>query len=238
MHTKTHPEATQGVFCLRYTRVNTIYSMQKQILFFIVFSLCALAPRLHVLAFAPEPNEVIKFINAVRVSHNLPVFTESVALDKAAEVKAQGIANLGVLVHTEAPAGTEWQNTMDAGYVFQKIGENLATNISDPETLVNAWMNSPAHRVNILNPTFTDIGVATVPGVFGGTAGSYTVEYTASPRKVSDIGTSATYSTQGTSTSIITNTQSVSTTTKKQNAALIIKAVIALLQQLLIMKST
>lgn len=153
---------------------------------------------LHHTAFAivsPDPQEIIRLVNEQRTARGLTLFKENEALNKAAELKAKEIANLGSLVHTQAPLGTQWWNTAQSGYFFQSIGENLAANISDPSTLVMDWINSPIHSVNILNPLYSDIGVATVPGVFRGTAGSYTVEYTAIPKAVIEL----TISTSGTS---------------------------------------
>lgn len=140
---------------------------------------------LHHTAFAlvsPDPQEIIRLVNEQRTARGLNVFKENEALNKAAELKAKEIANLGSLVHTKAPSGTQWWNTAQSGYYFQSIGENLAANIPDPSTLVMDWINSPVHSVNILNPLYTEIGVATVPGIFRGSAGSYTVEYTAIPK--------------------------------------------------------
>ena len=41
-------------------------------------------------------------------------------------------------------------------------GENIAKGYSTPERVVDAWMNSPGHRANILNPSYTMIGVGYV----------------------------------------------------------------------------
>ena len=46
------------------------------------------------------------------------------------------------------------------GYPYAWLGENIAFNYPDAPSVVNAWMNSPEHRANILNPNYTDIGVS------------------------------------------------------------------------------
>ncbi len=57
----------------------------------------------------------------------------------------------------------------EAGYVYISVGENLALgNYKDDEELVQAWMDSPGHRANILNGQFTEIGVAVLKGQFEG----------------------------------------------------------------------
>jgi uncharacterized protein YkwD len=42
------------------------------------------------------------------------------------------------------------------------VGENVAWNQKSPEAVMHAWMNSPGHRRNILNPSYSEIGVGAV----------------------------------------------------------------------------
>src|SRR5688572_23107544 len=56
-----------------------------------------------------------------------------------------------------------------AGYDYVTVGENLALgNFADDRDLVQAWMDSPGHRANILEGKFTEIGVAVGRGMFEG----------------------------------------------------------------------
>ena len=56
-----------------------------------------------------------------------------------------------------------------AGYQFIAVGENLALgNYENDQALVQAWMDSPGHRANILNNRFREIGVAVAQGTFEG----------------------------------------------------------------------
>ena len=57
----------------------------------------------------------------------------------------------------------------DAGYRYIVVGENLALgNFKDDVTLVQAWMDSPGHRANILHSRFQEIGVAVRKGTYEG----------------------------------------------------------------------
>ena len=69
-----------------------------------------------------------------------------------------------------APDGTDVADIADrVGYRFIKIGENLAMgNFKDDKALINAWMDSPGHRENILKPEFVQIGIASKKGLFLG----------------------------------------------------------------------
>jgi len=49
-----------------------------------------------------------------------------------------------------------------AGYEWKTIGENIAEGQFSVDEVMRTWMNSPAHRKNILNPSFTDLGVGLV----------------------------------------------------------------------------
>lgn len=44
------------------------------------------------------------------------------------------------------------------GYVWSSAGENIATGFATPRQVVRAWMGSPGHCRNILDPTFADVG--------------------------------------------------------------------------------
>jgi len=46
-----------------------------------------------------------------------------------------------------------------AGYYWSAAAENIANGQSSPEAAVQSWMNSPPHRVNLLNPAYQDLGV-------------------------------------------------------------------------------
>ena len=50
----------------------------------------------------------------------------------------------------------------DFGITYRAAGENIAKGQSTPQMVVNAWMNSSGHRANILNSSFTEIGVGYV----------------------------------------------------------------------------
>lgn len=57
----------------------------------------------------------------------------------------------------------------EAGYEYILIGENLAMgDFKDDRALMDAWMASPGHRANILNPKYTEIGIAVGKGRFEG----------------------------------------------------------------------
>jgi uncharacterized protein YkwD len=75
----------------------------------------------------------------------------------------------------ESPDGTTLESRLTATHYIAPdgdwfVGENLAWgqgNLATPRAIAIAWMNSPGHRHNILEPEFTEVGVGIVPGTPG-----------------------------------------------------------------------
>lgn len=67
-----------------------------------------------------------------------------------------------------SPSGKDpWSFIAAAGYNFLFAGENLARDFGDSKSVVNAWMNSPTHRDNLVNGRYKDVGFAIVDGKYG-----------------------------------------------------------------------
>ena len=64
--------------------------------------------------------------------------------------------------HTSPTYGTPFQMMKSFGITYKTAGENIARGYNTPESVVNGWMNSSGHRANILNSTYTRIGVGYV----------------------------------------------------------------------------
>ena len=79
-----------------------------------------------------------------------------------AKAKSQDMANLGYFSHTSPTYGSPFDQMRAAGIQYRAAGENIAQGQRTPEQVVNAWMNSPGHRANILNANYTHIGVGFV----------------------------------------------------------------------------
>lgn len=54
-----------------------------------------------------------------------------------------------------APDGTQpWSFISAVGYAYQSAGENLGRDFYTEESLVQAWLDSPTHKANLLNANF------------------------------------------------------------------------------------
>lgn len=77
----------------------------------------------------------------------------------AARAHSDDMATQDYFSHTSLDGRTPGDRITAAGYPWNACGENIAAGYSTPEAAMQAWMNSPGHRANILSSTFCDIGV-------------------------------------------------------------------------------
>lgn len=123
------------------------------------------------------PSVVVNYANNDRHKLSESSLRENPLLVKAAELKAKDMAARGYFSH-EGPNGeTPWSWLDKVGYAYVYAGENLAVNFFDSADVHRAWMNSPAHRENLLDKRFTEIGVGMAPGKFEGRDSIYVVEF-------------------------------------------------------------
>lgn len=128
-----------------------------------------------------EVNALVDGTNANRVSNGLSVLTVNPLLQAAAEEKADDMVKNNYFAHTSPTGVTPWYWFVNVGYNFSYAGENLAVNFSDSADVTNAWMNSPEHRANILDPDYANIGIATATGTYQGQPATYVVELFGTP---------------------------------------------------------
>ena len=116
------------------------------------------APRTPAPTVAPAAtysDRVLALTNAQRTSRGLRPLAFSTCADGFADSWAATLARVGVLSHQAlSPILTACR--------ARGVGENVAYGNVTPEGLVTMWMNSPGHRANILNASFTHLGVGAV----------------------------------------------------------------------------
>ena len=106
--------------------------------------------------------EVIRLVNEQRVKNGLTPLTENWELSRVARYKSQDMVDNRYFSHTSPTYGSPFQMIRDFGISFRRAGENIAYGQRTPQAVVNAWMNSSGHRANILNASYTQIGVGYV----------------------------------------------------------------------------
>ncbi len=108
---------------------------------------------------------IFALVNAERTKEGLPPLSYNTTLSAIAEVKALDMITRAYFAH-ESPDGVDVSGLAERyHYDYINVGENLAMGdfVSDAD-VVRGWMNSPGHRANILNPLYTEIGIAAVYG--------------------------------------------------------------------------
>jgi len=104
--------------------------------------------------------EVVNLVNQERAKAGLqPLKTDS-ALAGMAMDKAKDMYNKNYFDHTSPTYGSPFDMMNQYGITYRSAGENIAKGQRSPEEVMNAWMNSPGHRQNILNSSYNLIGVA------------------------------------------------------------------------------
>lgn len=107
-------------------------------------------------------NEVIRLVNVERAKYGLDALQANWELSRVARYKSQDMADNRYFSHTSPTYGTPFQMMKAFGLSYRTAGENIAYGQRTPQAVVNAWMNSSGHRANILNASYTKIGVGFV----------------------------------------------------------------------------
>jgi uncharacterized protein YkwD len=128
---------------------------------------------------------IIKQTNKQREKFGLPVLSENFKLDNSAKVKALDMIKKDYFAH-ESPTGLGVGDLVEnEGYSYLIVGENLARGEFDGDKgVVEAWMNSPGHRANILNESYLEIGAGVVKGDYQGETVWMAVQHFATSKSV------------------------------------------------------
>jgi cysteine-rich secretory family protein len=134
----------------------------------------------------PPPNDdrqaVLALVNQQRATGGVQALTPDPRLAGAAQSYAQLMADKNWFNHTGPDGSTPIMRMMAAGLNnWSAWAENIAAGFTTPADVMNAWMNSPGHKANLLNPAFTHIGIG--KGVRAGSQwGTYWVQDFAAPQ--------------------------------------------------------
>jgi hypothetical protein len=111
-------------------------------------------------------SEILSLTNLARVNAGLNPLRPNNLLTQAAQAKANDMLSQGYFSHTSIGDQPPWYFISATGYNYFYAGENLARDFQSSQDVITAWLNSPAHRQNLLNPNYTEIGLALVSGSY------------------------------------------------------------------------
>jgi uncharacterized protein YkwD len=126
---------------------------------------------------------LVNLTNQNRAAANVAELTVNPLLEKAAQMKADDMAAKGYFAHNTPEGKTPWYWFDQAGYKYTYAGENLAVNFEESADVETAWMNSRGHFLNIMNPKYTEIGMATSTGLYKGRTAIFVVQMFGSPSR-------------------------------------------------------
>lgn len=106
-------------------------------------------------------NSLLYYTNNARLGGKERPLTIDSKLSKAAQAKANDLVAKNYWAHTAPDGRAPWSFIVASGYSYQQAGENLAYGFNSAGDVVTGWMNSAAHRANILNPNYVAVGFGT-----------------------------------------------------------------------------
>lgn len=116
------------------------------------------------ISYSITTDEMLAQVNARRAQEGLAPLKINEQLSQAAAGKAQHMFGNNYWAHYAPDGTTPWVFIRGAGYDYIDAGENLAKGFTNSSDVVDAWMNSPTHRENIMASKYDDIGFAIATG--------------------------------------------------------------------------
>ena len=94
-------------------------------------------------------------------------------LTQAGAAHSQDMATLNYFSHNSADGRDLADRVNATGYAWNTLGENIAAGFASVNLVMDGWTASDGHCANLMNPDFTEVGVACVPGASGSVYNTY-----------------------------------------------------------------
>jgi hypothetical protein len=113
---------------------------------------------------ADKAAAVAKLVNQARSAQGLAPLAIDPVLMQAAQGHSANMAGANFYSHVSPDGKGPRERLTAAGVGNVAWAENIAAGMSDPNAAFSAWMNSPPHRANTLNPAMTRLGAGFAEG--------------------------------------------------------------------------
>lgn len=107
-----------------------------------------------------EAAQMYALLNQTRCQNGLRPLAASPQLEAAAAAHTQDMVTHNFFSHSGSNGSSVLDRVQAQGYALTFVGENLAAGNSTPDATFQQWLNSPGHRDNMLNASFTEVGLA------------------------------------------------------------------------------
>ncbi|MBD1859810.1 CAP domain-containing protein [Leptolyngbya sp. FACHB-1624] len=114
--------------------------------------------------FGAFEQQVFDLTNQQRAQFGLAPLSLNLTLNDVAEKHSQDMAGNNYFSHQGRDGSQPWDRMRAEGYNYSRAAENIAFGQPTAQDVVTAWMNSPGHRQNILDPNLQEIGVGYYDG--------------------------------------------------------------------------
>jgi uncharacterized protein YkwD len=109
-------------------------------------------------------SKILELMNEKRTEAGLSALALDNTLLQIARYKSNDMIQNNYFDHTTLQ-GQKWTSWLDAiNYQYTTTGENIAYNNYDPIQLFNQWWNSPEHKANMMNSSYTKVGIGVLEG--------------------------------------------------------------------------
>jgi len=125
--------------------------------------------------------KLLDLTNQERTKHGLSPLIMNDQLSRAASSKAGDMFAKNYWAHFGPDGLSPWDFIIKSGYQYEYAGENLAKNFLFSQGVVDAWMNSPTHRDNLLKKEYSEVGFAIVNGMLNGEETTLVVQMFGTP---------------------------------------------------------
>ena len=103
--------------------------------------------------------EVFVLVNEIRAECGMSGFEWDELLAETGRMHAEDMYINDYFSHESQDGRTPFDRMIKNGVVYRIAAENIARDFEGAGSVVDSWMNSEAHRANILNPELTRLGV-------------------------------------------------------------------------------
>ncbi|MBB3126034.1 putative YkwD family protein [Paenibacillus rhizosphaerae] len=104
--------------------------------------------------------QVLDLVNQERSKAGLDALSMDSKLSNMAMAKAKDMYDNKYFDHNSPTHGSPFDMMKEFGITYNSAGENIANGQTSPQQVMQDWMNSPGHKANILNKSYTHIGIA------------------------------------------------------------------------------
>lgn len=111
---------------------------------------------------------LLEATNIARKKSGLQKLSENSKLNLAAKEKAHDMLAKNYWSHVAPDGKTPWKFLAEQNYSYVSAGENLARGFSQSDSIIQAWLDSPSHRENVLAADFSEVGFAVERGIMDG----------------------------------------------------------------------